>query len=146
MRNFSHPKQMHDIQSRLPCSECQPIIAEKRELNAGNGGPTRWDGLFLSPLLPTWKNTNGPPSANQGLSTTEPRCNHAGVTLWVHPPPPPFLFTQNLSPKNAAQSDFMKLKVSWRDYRNCVVVRHATLRRAHAYRKLRPLNFRIIFA
>ena len=32
----------------------------------------------------------------------------------THPPPPvlPFLFTQNLSPKDIAGSDIMKLKVS----------------------------------
>jgi len=35
----------------------------------------------------------------------------------THPPPPlpPFLFTQNLSPKDIARGD-MKLKVSWRIY------------------------------
>jgi len=115
-RNFSHPKQMYDIQSRLRCSKCQPIIAEKQELNAGNGGPTRWDGLFLSPLLPTWKNANGPPTANQCLSTTEPRCNHAGVTLYhLHP----FCLHRTYLKINVAQSDFMKLKVSWSHFRNC---------------------------
>jgi len=30
----------------------QPAIAEKRGLNAGNGGPTRWDRLFLTPFIP----------------------------------------------------------------------------------------------
>jgi len=36
----------------------------------------------------------------------------------THPPPlvPPFLLTQNLSPKDIAGSDIMKLKVSWRIY------------------------------
>ena len=37
----------------------------------------------------------------------------------THPPPPvlPFLLTQNLSPKDIARSDIMKLKVSWQIYR-----------------------------
>jgi len=35
-------------------------------------------------------------------------------TLSAHPPPPvpPFLLTQNLSPKDIARSDIMKLKIS----------------------------------
>jgi len=58
---------------------------------------------------------NGPPSANQVASKHESRCGHAVCTLWVHPPTspvPPFLLTQNLSPKDIAGSDIMKLKVS----------------------------------
>ena len=31
---------------------------------------------------------NGPPSANQGLSTAKPRSSYAVCTLWVHPPTP----------------------------------------------------------
>ena len=55
------------------------------------------------------KDRNGHPSANQVASKDEPRRSHA-----VHPPPPvpPFLLTQNLSPKDIAGSDIMKLKVS----------------------------------
>jgi len=30
----------------------QPAIAEKPALNSGNGGPTRWDCLFLTPFMP----------------------------------------------------------------------------------------------
>jgi len=59
---------------------------------------------------------NGPPSANQVTSKDKPRRGHAVCTLWVHPPTspclPPFLLTQNLSPKDIAGSDIMKLKVS----------------------------------
>ena len=81
----------------------------------------------------------GPPSANQDLSTAEPRHGHAVCTLRValpvptktflprspdtamlfapsgctHPPPlvPPFLLSQNLSPEDIAGSHMMKLKV-----------------------------------
>ena len=48
-------------------------------------------------------------------SKDEPRRGHAVCTLRVHPPTslvPPFLLTQNLSPKDIARSDIMKLKVS----------------------------------
>ena len=36
------------------------------------------------------KNRNDPPSANQIISTAEPRCNHAVCTLWVHAPTSPY--------------------------------------------------------
>ena len=61
------------------------------------------------------KDRNGPPSANQVASKDEPRRGHAVCTLRVtHPPPPvpPILLTQNLSLKDIARSDIMKLKVS----------------------------------
>ena len=61
------------------------------------------------------KDRNGPPSANQVTSKDEPRRSHAVCTFGcIHPPPParPFLLTQNLSPKDIAGSDIMKLKVS----------------------------------
>jgi len=57
----------------------------------------------------------GPPSANKVVSTTKPRHGHAVFTLQVHPPTspiPPFLLKQNLSPKDIARSDIMKLRVS----------------------------------
>ena len=57
---------------------------------------------------------NGPPSANQVASKDEPRHGHAVCTLRVtHPPPtvPPFLLTQNLSPKDIAGSDIMNLSL-----------------------------------
>ena len=79
-------------------------------MNTGNGGPTRQDSYFLSPFMPK-NGGNGPPSANQDLSIAEPRHGHAVCT---HPPPlvPPFLLSQNLSPKDIAGCDIMKLKVS----------------------------------
>ena len=61
------------------------------------------------------KDRNGPPSANQVAPKDEPRRGHAVCTLWVHlptSPVPPFLLTQNLSPKDIARSDIMKLKIS----------------------------------
>jgi len=61
------------------------------------------------------KDRHGPPSANQVASKDEPRHSHAVCTLWAHPPTPPvppFLLTQNLSLKDIAKSDIMKLKVS----------------------------------
>ena len=59
------------------------------------------------------KDRNGPSSANQVASEDKPRRGHAVCTLRVHPPPPvpPFLLTKNLSPKDIAESDIMKLKV-----------------------------------
>ena len=54
---------------------------------AGNGGPTKPDGNFLTHLYNYAKNDgNGPPSADQDLSTAEPRHSHAVCTLRVHPP------------------------------------------------------------
>ena len=35
------------------------------------------------------KDRNGPPDANQGLSTAEPRHGHAVCTLQAHPPTSP---------------------------------------------------------
>ena len=61
------------------------------------------------------KDRNGSPSANQVTSKDEPRYSHAVCTLWVHPPTSPiqpFQLKQNLSPKDIARSDIMKLKVS----------------------------------
>ena len=61
------------------------------------------------------KDRNGPHSANQVASKDEPRHSRAVCTLRVHPPTspvPPFLLGQNLSPKDIAASDIMKLKVS----------------------------------
>ena len=45
------------------------------------------------------RDKNGHPSANQGLSTAEPI---QGLALGSPPPVPPFLLTQNLSPKDIA--------------------------------------------
>jgi len=56
------------------------------------------------------KDINGPPSANQVASKDEHRLDAAMLDMLfapfgcTHPPPPvpPFLFTQNLSPKDIA--------------------------------------------
>jgi len=58
------------------------------------------------------KDRNDPPSANQVASKDEPRRGHAVCTTHPPPPIPPFLLMQNLSPKDIAGSDIMKLKVS----------------------------------
>jgi len=61
------------------------------------------------------KDRNGPPSANQVTSKDKPRCGLLFAPFGcTHPSPPvpPFLLTQNLSPKDIAGSDIMKLKVS----------------------------------
>jgi len=71
--------------------------------------------LLVSNSIYTKKDRNGPPSANQVISKDEPRHGQAVCILWVHPPTspvPPLLLTQNLSPKDIAGSDIMKLKVS----------------------------------
>ena len=61
------------------------------------------------------KDKNGLPSANQVTSKDESKRGHAICTLQVHPPNSlvlSFLLTQNLSPKDIARRDIMKLKVS----------------------------------
>jgi len=70
--------------------------------------------LLVSNSIYAKNDRNGPPRANQVASKDKPRRSHAVCTLQVHPPPPvpPFLLMQNLSPKNIAGSDIMKLKVS----------------------------------
>ena len=83
------------------------------KLKSKEGVVERVSALFLSLFMP--KNRNSPSSANQGLSTSEPRHGNAVYTLRVHPPTTPitpFLLTQNLSPKDIAGSDITKLKVS----------------------------------
>jgi len=71
--------------------------------------------LLVSNSIYAKKDRNGPPSANQVASKDKCRCSHAVCTLQVHPPTPPvppFLLTQNLSTKDIAGSDIVKLKVS----------------------------------
>jgi len=51
---------------------------------------------------------NGPPSANQSLSTAKPRSSQLFTPIGcTRPPPPvlPFLLAQTLSPKDIAGSD-----------------------------------------
>jgi len=66
--------------------------------------------LLVSKSIYAKKARNGPPGANQGLSTIEPRRGHAVCTLWGH------LHISYCStpsaPKDIARSDIMKLKVS----------------------------------
>ena len=72
-------------------------------------------GSLVSNSIYAKKDKSGPPSAYQVTSKDKPRRSHAVCTFLVHPPPPPvlpFLLTQNLSPKDIAGSDIMKLKVS----------------------------------
>jgi len=91
---------------------CQPAIAEKWALNAGNGGPTRWYHLSLTPFTPK-RTEMALPVPTKSLLETSP---NAAMLFWcTHPPPPimPFLLKQNLFPKDIARSDIMK-KVSWR--------------------------------
>ena len=89
--------------------KCHPAVAEKRALNSGNGGPTRWDRWFLTPFMPkriemalpvltkllpktssdaamlfAKKDRNGPPSANQVASKDEPRHSSCS-TRWNSP-------------------------------------------------------------
>ena len=60
------------------------------------------------------KDRNGPPSANQVASKTgsDAAMLFAPFGCTHSPPPvPPFLLTQNLSPKDIAGSDIMKLSL-----------------------------------
>jgi len=62
--------------------------------------------FFLS-VVKALKDRNGPISANQGAMLFAPfKCTHPPL------PVPPYLLTQNLSSKDIAGSDIMKLKVS----------------------------------
>jgi len=59
------------------------------------------------------KDRNGPPSANQVISTAKSRCGHAVCTFQIQPHLPPvlpFLLKQKLSPKDIGDSfDITKL-------------------------------------
>jgi len=79
----------------------------------------KWETLQVRPLASNSINAkmdrNCPPSANQVVSSTESRCNHAVCTLQVHHPPPPVLplvLKQYLSQNYIARSDIMELIVS----------------------------------
>jgi len=63
------------------------------------------------------------PGSNQLISRDQPRRGHAVCTLWCTLPPPPilpFLLKQNLSPKDIAGCNIMKLKVSQHIYASLV--------------------------
>jgi len=76
-------------------------------------GLERWKGRphkvrwLVSKSIDAKKDRNGPPSADQGLSTAQPRHGLAFCTLRVHPPTS---FCPD--PKDIARSDIMKQKVS----------------------------------
>ena len=57
------------------------------------------------------KDRNGPPSAKQVVSRDEPMLLAPFGCTRPPPPVPLFLLMQNLSPKDIAGSDIMKLKV-----------------------------------
>ena len=57
----------------------------KQALNTENGGPTRWDCLFLTPVVP--KRTE---MALPVPTIYEPSYGHAVCTLQVHPPTSPY--------------------------------------------------------
>ena len=69
-----------------PISKC---LTEKWALNAGNGGPSRWDCLFLTPFVPK-RTEMALPSANQVIPRDKPRHGHAVCTLQLHPPTSPY--------------------------------------------------------
>jgi len=60
----------------------------KTGLEHWNGGPTRWDRLFLILINSIYAKNDRkcPPSANQVVSSTEPRHSHAVCTPQVHSP------------------------------------------------------------
>ena len=60
------------------------------------------------------KDRNGPPSAKSLLRASPDAAMLFAPFGCTHPPPPvlPFLLMQNLSPKDIAGNDIMKLKVS----------------------------------
>jgi len=98
--NFSHSNQMcdcnyiHQLANDLlikTVGNCQPNVAEKLTLSIWNGGPTKWDGLFLSSFRQKRREW---PSHCQTRRFY--RNSHAVCTLQVHLPPPPlptFLLT-----------------------------------------------------
>ena len=55
--------------------KCQPVVAGKRALNTGNGGPIRW-GRFFSNSIYAKKDRNGLPSDNQRWTQMRPCCLH----------------------------------------------------------------------
>ena len=80
---------------------------------AGNGGPTRQDSYFLSPVMPKMAEMALPVPTKTFLSRSPDTAMLFAPSGCTHPPPlvPPFLLSQNLSPKDIAGSHMMKLKV-----------------------------------
>ena len=70
--------------------------------------------MFLTPFMPK-RTEMALPEPNKSLLKTSPdAAMQFALFGCTHPPPPvpPFLLTQNLSPKDIAGSDIMKLEVS----------------------------------
>ena len=116
--NFSLPLQIHTLttptNSKNLTREMPTCPKWKRGLECSKWRPYKVRPLVCNSIYAK-EDRNSPPSANQVVSTAEPRCGHAICTLRVtHPPPPviPFLLKQNLSPKDIAGSEVRKLKVS----------------------------------
>ena len=80
---------------------------------AGNGGPTRQDSYFLSPFMPKTAEMALPVPTKTFLLRSPDTAMLFAPFGCTHPPPPvpPFLLSQNLSPKVIAGCDIMKLKV-----------------------------------
>jgi len=66
---------------------------QEKSFTAQNAGSTWPEDIvrrqFFSEPICAKEERNGPPSANQGLSTAKPRSSHAFCTLQVHPPTSP---------------------------------------------------------
>ena len=65
-----------------------PPAQTKKRLHCLKWRPRKARRLVYKPSYAK-KERNGPPSANQRLSTAKPRSIHAVSTLWVHPPTSP---------------------------------------------------------
>ena len=76
-----------------------PPLQSKKIASCQKWGPYMARRPFSNPIRAK-EEGNGPPSADQGLSTAGPR-----VETRPSPPVPPFLLAQNLSPKDVAGSD-----------------------------------------
>jgi len=89
-------------------------VAKKWALNSGNGALTRRDRWFLTPFMPKRMEMALPVPTMSLLNTSPEAAMLLAPFGCTHPPPPvpPFLLMQNLSPKDIAGSDIMKLKVS----------------------------------
>jgi len=96
--NCSHPVQIHDtnhahfltsFQLSQPLADGCPYRARK-ELHSEKWRPYMTRRLFSKPICAK-KERSGPPRADQGLSTLEPRSSHTVCTLQMHPPTSPCL-------------------------------------------------------
>ena len=82
---------------------------------AGNGGPTKPDGYFLTPFMPKTMEMALPVPNKTFLPRSPDTAMLFAPSGCTHPPPPvpPFLLSQNLSPKDFAGSHMMKLLTAW---------------------------------